>query len=1038
MPKLLPTVCSLVLAAVLPAQTPHLLADINQEASAQTRLSSLAVPRHIGLGESGLLFRGSPVLAGGWSYFVVDEPEAGAELWRSLGTSRTTERVSDLWPGELGSEPRELRAMGARVLFVAGDPVHGRELRISDGTSAGTHLVVDLSPGAASSDIRNLISWSGGVAFCLHDEGAGTCSLWISDGTKPGTKLVYRSSQGAHALGGLAWNPHRSEIWLVEVPNASRARILVSKGSSAKALTGQNVALMREHSSRSFAFSATHAFYADDGLGEKRRLCSYEYKTMREQTLPGTGWPRLGRAAMLGSELVYAASKGSYLGELWISDGSATGTRMLTQFPGDAQDAGRDPSLGAWPTWQGRLVFPVGGPTLPRAELWSTDGTAKGTRPLAPSFVRSGPIFELHVSGGELYVACSSAGLPRRLWRYRSAGWSKLHEQSYGSTAVSHSCLGEDKDGKLLFSWSEWASAAQTRPGALELLQYDPVSDQVQRLRAWQHPVCNGSSHPNELTALRTRLFFVADDGKSGRGIWCWDSTTRKATRVVGVGLDANSAPTRLTVAGGRLFFVARHSSLGRELFVWDEATERARLVRNIGPGAQDGIDSATSSFVVFRGELHFAADDGMHGRELWASDGTGSGTRMLCDLSPGAATGTRFEAAVGLDDHVVFLGRDRTAGDGLWSYSRASRTASKLLSLPRDWSRAGLDAVRVVGEAYFAIPYGGRHTDRILRSDGANAWTTMENASWRILTDPSVSRTFEVLGGLPPYFLVQDTRYGQVLIRQPMNGGWPVPRQSSAFGLRLQGGKGSVGLLIDRLSGGVRENLGRFDGYFGITPYFETPPGHKKPGPIHHVRRLGGGRDVLFTDSGLYVKKLTQRESQYIGYSAAQSVPNAAIRPAPAYVSGRLVFASDDGRGRGVELWSLPVLGGSHSTGEPSGPWHISLPPTDCVLGSRLWISPFSRTLSGWYLQMNFIGSEARQRSPVAAHCLAAFDPFGFFVQTYAVYVNSMAAVSFGLPIPNQKALIGQRFVSQVVTVDGRGRLSLSNGLLLVPGPGS
>ena len=35
---------------------------------------------------------------------------------------------------------------------------------------------------------------------------------------------------------------------------------------------------------------------------------------------------------------------------------------------------------------------------------------------------------------------------------------------------------------------------------------------------------------------------------------------------------------------------------------------------------------------------LLFAADDGVSGRELWASDGTGAGTLLVKDIAPGQA----------------------------------------------------------------------------------------------------------------------------------------------------------------------------------------------------------------------------------------------------------------------------------------------------------------------------------------------------------------------------------------------------------------
>ena len=54
-------------------------------------------------------------------------------------------------------------------------------------------------------------------------------------------------------------------------------------------------------------------------------------------------------------------------------------------------------------------------------------------------------------------------------------------------------------------------------------------------------------------------------------------------------------------------------------------------------PLGEDTRDSHPGSFVALPDDtVLFAADDGVHGRELWRTDGTAAGTAMVADLTPG------------------------------------------------------------------------------------------------------------------------------------------------------------------------------------------------------------------------------------------------------------------------------------------------------------------------------------------------------------------------------------------------------------------
>jgi ELWxxDGT repeat protein len=90
--------------------------------------------------------------------------------------------------------------------------------------------------------------------------------------------------------------------------------------------------------------------------------------------------------------------------------------------------------------------------------------------------------------------------------------------------------------------------------------------------------------------------------------------------------------PQFMTRVGGRVYFLADHGIHGNELWVSDGTRTGTRLVSDIGQGRRDFSDLWLASA---RGRLLLSGDDGVHGAELWRSDRTRSGTRLVKDIRP-------------------------------------------------------------------------------------------------------------------------------------------------------------------------------------------------------------------------------------------------------------------------------------------------------------------------------------------------------------------------------------------------------------------
>jgi ELWxxDGT repeat protein len=307
-------------------------------------------------------------------------------------------------------------------------------------------------------------------------------------------------------------------------------------------------------------------------------------------------------------------------------------------------------------------VFIAAFPSSYRTELWRTDGTAAGTRLVkALPEVGAAWIEEAFASEGRLYFfARSSASAERGFWQSDgtpggtielATGLSPLYEDLPFRTASMETArrfVASSGDNAFFL--------ARPGSGEVELWFTDGTPAGTRALivaDTWPQTM-------QSVGVLGNTAYFAVDNAGGTSELWISNGTVAGTRRFsdIAPGIVLNE-PDGFTNLDGRLFFAAETPAAGRELWVTDGTPGGTRMVRDIAPSA---AGSLPGPFAVWQNRIYFCAASPRHGAELWTSDGTTGGTSMVSDMVPGMEGGMpiRITPAGG---KLYFIAFDYTYG---------------------------------------------------------------------------------------------------------------------------------------------------------------------------------------------------------------------------------------------------------------------------------------------------------------------------------------------------------------------------------------
>jgi ELWxxDGT repeat protein len=172
-----------------------------------------------------------------------------------------------------------------------------------------------------------------------------------------------------------------------------------------------------------------------------------------------------------------------------------------------------------------------------------------------------------------------------------------------------------------------------------------------------------------------------------------------------------------LVGANGITYFNAYTNSKGVELWKTDGTEDGTRLVKDIaeGPGS-----SYPRKLTNVNGTLFFIADDQNGNAALWKTDGTEAGTQIILTNS----IASNIDQLTNLNGTLFFVATTSAAGSELWKSDGTAAGTGMVADIRQGASNSGINNLIVSnGVLYFSANNGASGTE-LFRSDGTSNGT--------------------------------------------------------------------------------------------------------------------------------------------------------------------------------------------------------------------------------------------------------------------------------------------------------------------------
>lgn len=618
-------------------------------------------------------------------------------------------------------DPEHFIALGNKVIFRAYDGSHGWELWVTDNTHEGTYLLKDLS--ASSSEPTSFTLLNGLVYFAAETESNGR-ELWKTDGTTAGTVLVADINPGEGT--GLRFPDFMTELnsELYFIADDGTGEALWKSNGTAQGTSKVKSMTFDTSSAGPFKFAKVgntlfiNAFDDHHGYELWKSDGSAAGTGMVKDLVPGTafGFPRT--MTQLNTDIFFVAfSPEQGKLDLWKSNGTTDGTLLVQTI--NAETSAYPAEL----TSSANLIFFTSDDGITGRELWRTDGTAAGTfminKKSSWDRVATSPV---DINGTVYFV--SNNGNGNELWKT---------DGTIGGTML----VKDIYNGPL--------SSSPTELTNVEGILYFVADDGIEGRALWQsdgteagtklEKTIGANAGIKNMSYVNASLYFHADDGTgSNTRLWLYDPLEKNAINLgyrytYNTDFSASSNARDFISVNGIVYFVADDGIHGFELWKSDGTSSGTSLVKDINPGS---VDSYLYDLTPANGQLFFTVDDGVHGKEVWKTDGTAEGTVMVSDILPGSDS-SYPQYLVFHNGAVYFSAEAGIEGAELWK-TDGTETGTVMVKdiYPGDWNSSSPYNLTSVGNMLFFVASDEIHSQGlgIWKSDGTPEGTVIVNSA--------------------------------------------------------------------------------------------------------------------------------------------------------------------------------------------------------------------------------------------------------------------------------------------------------------------